>query len=79
MERTKARELSAVVTELREQLESEQKRCANADAAVKAAEQRVEALAAHSQSLEESVQMLEAATSAAADRISVERSAQACT
>lgn len=76
LERSKARDISVVVTDLREQLASAQQRHASASAAAQEAEKHGEELAVRAQGLEESVQRLEVAAKAVSERTAVERSAQ---
>jgi hypothetical protein len=79
LERTKAKELSAVVSDLRGQLDSANRRHAAAADCAQTAERRAETLAVRAQGLEHSVQQLEAAAKAAAERNVMERSSQVLT
>lgn len=76
LERTKARDLSVAVADLRQQLASAEKRHATTSVSAQAAEQRAETLAARAQGLEESVLQLEIGAKAVAERTALERSAQ---
>lgn len=76
LERTKARDLSVEVADLRKQLDVVQQRHATAAAAAQVAEKHQEELKSRAQGLEDTVQRLEAAAKAVSERTAVERSAQ---